>query len=73
MRTVAQLKPGERGVVESFSSDEYSSKFMEMGILPGSEVELKFIAPFGDPMCIQVGPASISIRKKEASTIALSH
>ncbi len=71
MKTLAQLKPGESGVIKDFSDDEYSSKFLEMGILPGTAVKILYTAPFGDPICVLVGDASLSMRKREASKISL--
>jgi len=70
-RTVADLKIGERGVICCFSDQEMSLKLLEMGCLPGSEIELSSKAPFGDPICIKVLGYSLSMRVEEAATINL--
>lgn len=70
-KSVADLKPGEKGTVCCFKDEVMSLKLMEMGCLPGSEVELAHKAPFGDPICISVGGYALSLRVKEASTIML--
>ncbi|REA61586.1 ferrous iron transport protein A [Dyadobacter luteus] len=71
-RTVSHLKKGEKGIIKSFSDKVMSLKLLEMGCLPGSEVRLDFIAPFGDPICINVGGNySLSLRLNEASVIIL--
>jgi ferrous iron transport protein A len=70
-KSVADLKPGEKGMVCCFKDEVMSLKLMEMGCLPGSQVELAHKAPFGDPICIHVGGYSLSLRLKEASTIML--
>ncbi|HEV7381351.1 MAG TPA: FeoA family protein [Dyadobacter sp.] len=71
-RTVSQLRKGEKGIIKSFSDKVMSLKLLEMGCLPGSEVRLDFIAPFGDPICINVGGNySLSLRLNEASVIIL--
>ncbi len=72
MRSVATLKPGERGTVKSFNDEYLSLKLLEMGVLPGTEVEMKFAAPLGDPICIRVAGYDLSLRISEAKTIALS-
>jgi len=42
-----------------------------MGCLPGTSVEMKFSAPLGDPICIDVEGYSLLLRKAEAHTISL--
>ncbi|NBA88771.1 ferrous iron transport protein A [Emticicia sp. CRIBPO] len=71
--TVADLKLGEIGVINSFSDSKLSLKLLEMGCLPGTEVKLDFIAPLGCPFCISVGENyQLSLRKSEAATINIS-
>ncbi|WP_420582448.1 FeoA family protein [Reichenbachiella sp.] len=72
MRSVAQLRPGERGIVKNFTNEYISLKLLEMGVLPGTEVEMKFSAPLGDPICIRVSGYDLSLRLEEAATITLS-
>jgi ferrous iron transport protein A len=71
MRSVASLKPGEKGTVNNFKDEYLSLKLLEMGVLPGTEVEMKFAAPFGDPICIKVAGYDLSLRLEEASTISI--
>ncbi len=70
-KTVADLKIGEKGVICCFSDQEMSLKLLEMGCLPGSEIELSSKAPFGDPVCIKVLGYCLAIRLDEAATIKL--
>ncbi|NIJ52053.1 FeoA family protein [Dyadobacter arcticus] len=71
-RTVSQLRKGEKGVIKSFNDRVMSLKLLEMGCLPGCEVRLDAVAPFGDPICINVGGCySLSLRLNEASVIEL--
>jgi ferrous iron transport protein A len=72
MASVAELKPGQTGVVKGFNDEYLSLKLLEMGVLPGTEVEMKFAAPLGDPICIKVSGYSLSLRLEEAKTISLS-
>jgi ferrous iron transport protein A len=70
-RSVADLKIGEGGIIAGFDNSEMSLKLLEMGCLPGSEVELSHKAPFGDPLCIKVAGYQLLLRREEAATIKL--
>lgn len=72
-RTVAEMKPGETGIISGFTDDVISVKLMEMGCLPGSPVRFNFKAPFGDPVCISVSGYELSLRLDEAATISILH
>ena len=71
VKSLADLKIGEKGVIQSFSDEKMSLKLMEMGCLPNAEVKLYCVAPLGDPICIKVCDYCLSLRKDEASTIIL--
>ena len=70
-RTVANMKPGEIGVIEGFTDEVVSVKLLEMGCLPGATVRFNFTAPFGDPICISISGYELSLRLAEASTITI--
>ena len=70
-KNVAGMRPGEVGIVSGFTDDTISVKLMEMGCLPGSAVEFKFTAPFGDPVCISVSGYELSLRLEEAAAISI--
>ena len=42
-----------------------------MGCIPGEKVKLANIAPFGDPIAIEVAGYLLSMRKHEASTVVV--
>lgn len=69
MRTIADLKIGERAFIKAFLQETLSLKLLEMGCLPGAEVMLDFIAPLGDPIGIQVNGYCLAMRKEEAATV----
>lgn len=71
MKSVADLKVGEKGTIRSFTDQEMSLKLLEMGCLPGHEVELSHKAPMGDPICIRVLGYQLALRISEAKTIEL--
>ncbi len=72
MKTLDQLKLGQIAVVQEFTDDFLSLKFIEMGCLPGEIVKLVNIAPFGDPIAIEVSGYVLSLRKQEASTVIVT-
>jgi ferrous iron transport protein A len=69
--TVAHLKRGQRGIIKEFSGDILPIKLLELGCLPGNEVELVQVAPLGDPIYINVNGSHIAIRKTIALQIEL--
>jgi ferrous iron transport protein A len=70
-KNVAQMRPGEVGIVAGFTDQDLSVKLMEMGCLPGVPVRFNFSAPFGDPICISVSGYELSLRVEEAATISI--
>lgn len=65
------MKRGERGIILDFPEDLIPIKLLELGCLPGNEVELVQIAPFKDPIYINVNGSHIAIRRAVAKLIAL--
>ncbi|CAL2103885.1 Ferrous iron transport protein A [Tenacibaculum sp. 190130A14a] len=72
MSTIASLYIGEKGIILEESLDKIPLKLLEMGCLPGSEVELLQIAPLKDPLYICVNGSHLSIRKDTASKILIT-
>ena len=71
-RTISDLRKGEKGTIKSFNNKMMSLKLLEMGCLPGCQVRLDSVAPFGDPICINVGGQyCLSLRLNEASSIEI--
>ena len=46
-RSVAELKPGESGIIKGFTDSVISLKLMEMGCLPGSTIKMNY--SYSDP------------------------
>jgi len=70
--TIASLKIGEHGIIENFSLDAIPLKLLEMGCLPGQEVELLQVAPFKDPLYIMVNGSHLAIRIETAEKINIT-
>jgi len=69
--TIADLKKGERGIITDISSDAIPLKLLEMGCLPGNTVELVQVAPFEDPMYLNINGSHLAIRKETAALILI--
>jgi ferrous iron transport protein A len=71
LRTIADLKKGEKAIIRSFTDQEMSLKLLEMGCLPGTQILLTATAPFGDPMVIKLSGYCLSMRRDEAATVLI--
>ncbi|MBP1840470.1 FeoA family protein [Formosa algae] len=69
--TLAHLKRGETAVITDVSSTQIPLKLLEMGCLPGNQVELVQIAPFKDPIYLNINGSHLAIRKETASHILI--
>lgn len=70
-KSLAELKPGEKAVIQDFKDDAMSLKLLEMGCLPNSQVSLYCRAPLGDPICVKVCNSCLLLRLSEAATIVI--
>lgn len=71
MKTLAQLKIGQKAQILEVNIDTIPLKLLEMGCLPGNFVELLQIAPLGDPLYIDVNDSHVAIRKETALAITV--
>ena len=69
--TIADLKKGEKGIITDSSSEDIPLKLLEIGCLPGNEVHLLQLAPFSDPMYLNVNDSFLAIRKETAGLIII--
>ena len=67
--TIASLKKGEIAIIKDFDADIIPLKLLEMGCLPGNTVELLQIAPFGDPLYLNINGSHLAIRIETAREI----
>lgn len=68
---LSDLKIGEKAIIIDVNIDEIPLKLLEMGCLPGNEVQLIQIAPFGDPFYFNVNDSHVAIRKETASEVTV--
>ena len=73
MNTIATLQVGEKGIISEECLDSIPLKLLEMGCLPGAEVEVLQVAPFKDPIYIRVNESYLAIRKDTAYQILITN
>lgn len=71
--TIAQLKKGQKATISDFDVEAIPLKLLEMGCLPGNSVELLQIAPFGDPLLLNINGSHLAIRLETAREIQVTH
>ncbi|HTV22069.1 MAG TPA: FeoA family protein [Polyangiaceae bacterium] len=70
MMTLDQVVPGVSVVVETVGGARaFRRRLMELGIIPGTRVEVLRVAPFGDPMELSARGCNLSIRASEAREV----
>ena len=67
--TIQSLKKGQKAIIKDFDIDVVPLKLLEMGCLPGNIVELLQIAPFGDPLFLDINGSHLAIRIETAREI----
>ena len=67
--TIHSLKKGEQAIIKDFDIAVVPLKLLEMGCLPGNTVELLQIAPFGDPLFLNINGSHVAIRVETAKEI----
>lgn len=70
--TLDTLRAGDRAVVDGYTTQDPPGRLLEMGLIPGTAVEVVRLAPLGDPMDLRIRGFHLSIRKQEASHVLVS-
>lgn len=71
-RTLDLLTVGEKGIVKNIRNQgSIRRRLLDIGLVPGTEVECVLKSPPNDPKAYFIRGALIAIRKKDASEIEL--
>ncbi len=72
VRLLSELTIGETAVIRRVRGERRTTvRLLEMGLVPGTRVELRRRAPLGDPLELRVRGYALSIRKAEAAGIEI--
>ncbi len=67
-----RMYPGQKGRVIGYVDDSpVVRRLTELGLIPGREIIYLRNAPLQDPLQIQVGASCLSLRRSEASLVAV--
>lgn len=74
--SLGSMAVGQKGRVAGYDTGlvppAQMTRFFEMGLTRGAEVEIIRFAPLGDPIDIKVRGYHLSVRKKEAAGIRVA-
>lgn len=72
-KTLNDLKIGDLATISGFNTEDIPAKLYEMGIVPGTELQIKNKAPFGGPICISImnNKSLLALRRTEAKQILI--
>lgn len=72
MKTLRDAKVGETVVVKKLHGEgPVKRRIMDMGITKGTTLQIRKVAPLGDPMELNVRSYELSVRKADAAMIEL--
>ena len=70
--TLKAVKPGTRVMVQKLTGcGKVRRRLMDMGIIPGTVMEVQKIAPLGDPVEIKFKGYNLSLRREEADMVVV--
>ena len=70
--TIDDLKIGQSGTIFQVGGEgPLRLRFLDMGLIPGTRVTLRKVAPMGDPIQLQVRGYELTIRREDAAQITL--
>jgi len=69
-KLLSELKPGQKGkVVRVGGSGAIHRRILDMGVVPGVEIEVERVAPLADPVEFKLLGYHLSLRKEEAQNV----
>jgi ferrous iron transport protein A len=72
MAPLSKLGVGQTGLIQKIGGERtFRRRLMELGLVPGTSVEIAGIAPLGDPLKLLVRGCVLSIRRSEATEVLM--
>lgn len=73
LMNLAEIRIGQVVTVEHVGGEgSFRRRLMELGLVPGTRIEVVGVAPLGDPIELLVRGGSLSIRRAEAQGISVT-
>ena len=73
MKTLKDVKVGESAVVARLHGEgAVKRRIMDMGLVKGTQLTVRKVAPIGDPIELTVRGYELSIRKDEAANVEVA-
>ncbi|MCR8746149.1 FeoA family protein [Romboutsia lituseburensis] len=70
--TVYDLRVGQKGTINNINGNEKLAKrLLALGCIDNTEIEVRKVAPFGDPIVVRFRGFDLAIRKSDAKNISL--
>ena len=70
--TVYDLEVGQKGIIKNiFGNEKLTKRLLALGCIDNTEIEVRKIAPLGDPIVVRFRGFDLAIRKKDAKNIKL--
>ena len=73
-KTLEEVQPGERGTILRVGNERgpVKRRLVDMGLTPGTQVMVRKVAPFGDPVELNLRGYELSLRKSDAAQILIA-
>ncbi len=70
---LSQLAPRSKARIVRVGGEPcFRRRLMELGLVPGTDVQIVRVAPLGDPIELSVRGSRLSIRRSEAELLAVA-
>ncbi|MGL5641323.1 MAG: FeoA family protein [Paraclostridium sp.] len=70
--TVSDLKVGQKGIIDNiYGNEKLAKRLLALGCIKETEIEVRTIAPLGDPIVVRFRGFDLAIRKADAKNISL--
>ena len=72
--TLEDLAPGEQGIILRAGNEKgpVKRRLVDMGLTPGTQITVRKVAPFGDPIEVNLRGYELSLRKEDAHQIRMA-
>ena len=72
MMTVYDLRVGQKGIIDNiYGNEKLAKRLLALGCTNDTEIEVRKIAPLGDPILVRFRGLDLAIRKNDAKNISL--